>query len=89
MGFKLLFFVQVSPKRFKIIFRLGQSAKNGLKSSTLPLQKKAKFTISIGKPGNTAVKSKVSHESYLHIKTTYKVRKTISNGPELIRGNVL
>ena len=51
--------------------------------------KKTKFTTSICKPGNTAVKSKVSHESYLHMETTYRVRITISNGPELIEGNVL
>ena len=51
--------------------------------------KKAKLTISICTPGNTAVQSKVSHESYLHIETTYKVRITISNGPELTGENVL
>ena len=52
-------------------------------------EKKTKCAISICKPGNTAVQSKVSHESYLHMETTYKVRITISNGPELIGENVL
>ena len=51
--------------------------------------KKTKFTVSICKLGNTVVQSKVSHESYLHMETIYKVRITISNGPELIGGNVL
>ena len=51
--------------------------------------KKTKFTISICKLGNTAVQSNVSHESYLHMERTYKVRIMISNGPELIGGNVL
>ena len=50
--------------------------------------KKTKYTISICKPGNTAVQSKVSHESYLHMETTYKVQITISNGPELIGGEI-
>ena len=51
--------------------------------------KKTKFSISICKPGNTAVQFKVSHKSYLHMEKTYKVRITISNGPELIGRNVL
>ena len=46
--------------------------------------KKTKFTISICKPGNTDLQSKVSDESYLLMETTYKVRITISNRPELI-----
>ena len=51
--------------------------------------KKTKFIISIGKLRNTAIKSKISHEPYLHMKMPNKVRIKISNGPELIGGNVL
>ena len=53
------------------------------------LAKKAKFTISIGKPRNTALNSKISHEPYLHMKMPNKVQIQISNGPELIGTNVL
>ena len=51
--------------------------------------KKTNFTISIGKPKNTAINSKISHEPYLHMNMPNKVRIKISNGPELIGGNVL
>ena len=51
--------------------------------------KKTKFTISIGKPRNTTINSKLSHESHLHVKMPKKVWIRISNGPELIGGNVL
>ena len=34
--------------------------------------KKTKFTVSIGKPRNTAINSKISHEPYLHMEMPYK-----------------
>ena len=51
--------------------------------------KKTKFAISIGKPRNTAIKSEISHEPYLHMKMPNKIRIKISNLPELIGENVL
>ena len=53
------------------------------------IAKKTKFTIDIGKPWNTVIKSRVSHEPYLDMKMPNKVRMRISNGSELIGGNVL
>ena len=83
------FCLRFDQRDSKLSLKLEQSERKWLTSSALFLQKKTKFTISICKPGNTAVQSKVSHESYLHMKTTYKVWIMISNGPELIGANVL
>ena len=61
----------------------------GLLEGAAVFAKTTKSTIIICMPGNTPVHSKVSHESYLHMETTYKVRIMISSRPELIGGNVL
>ena len=45
------------------------------------LAKKTKFT---SKPRKPIIKSKISHQPYLHMKMPNEVRITISNGPELI-----
>ena len=63
MGYQLLFFVSGLTKRFKIIFKTEAIHKKMATILNTVFAKKRKFTFSIGKPGNTAVKFKVSHQS--------------------------
>ena len=53
MGYSYYLLAQVWPKRFKIISKTGEIHEKMTEISNTVFAKKTKFTIRIGKPGDT------------------------------------
>ena len=73
MGYKLLGFgLGLTGEIQNYLYKAGAIREKMADIFKTVFAKKTNFTIIICKPENTAVQSKVSHESYLHMETTYK-----------------